>query len=91
MAPSAAASRAKAYAIEPVGAIPHASHVHALALSADGSTLLSGGADGHVRRYDANASLNSKNPLTLSVRHAFVEGVTRGGVLNAWWANEELP
>ena len=82
---------ASTYAIEPVGAAPHSSHVHAMALSSDGTTLLSGGSDGHVRKYDVYASMNGKSMLTQNVRHQFVDGVLRAGVLSAWWANEEIP
>lgn len=82
---------AKAYSIEPAAACPHAAHVHAMALSADGTVLLSGGSDGHVRRYDVYATMNGKSMLTLGVRHGFVEGVTKGGVMHSWWANEEVP
>jgi transcriptional activator SPT8 len=62
-----------------------------MALSADGTTLLSGGSDGHVRKYDVYASMNGKAMLTQNVRHPFVDGVVRAGVLSAWWANEEIP
>lgn len=62
-----------------------------MALSADGTTLLSGGGDGHVRKYDVYASMNGKTLLTQNVRHPFVDGVLRAGVLSAWWANEEIP
>lgn len=62
-----------------------------MALSADGTTLLSGGNDGHVRKYDVYASMNGKSMLTQNVRHQFVDGVVRAGVLSAWWANEEVP
>jgi transcriptional activator SPT8 len=82
---------ATGYSIEPVGAAPHSSHVHAMALSGDGTTLLSGGNDGHIRKYDVYASMNGKSMLTQNVRHQFVDGVLRAGVLNAWWANEEIP
>jgi transcriptional activator SPT8 len=62
-----------------------------MALSGDGHTLLSGGNDGHIRKYDVYASMNGKSMLTQNVRHQFVDGVLRAGVLNAWWANEEIP
>lgn len=89
--PTQASLAATSYSIEPVGAAPHVAHVHAMAISGDGSVLLSGGSDGHVRRYDVYASMNSRSMLTQNVRHQFVDGVVRGGVLHSWWANEEVP
>lgn len=62
-----------------------------MAISGDGSVLLSGGSDGHIRKFDVYKTMNGKNLLTLSVRHGFAEGITKGGVLNSWWANEEIP
>ncbi|PWN18968.1 WD40 repeat-like protein [Microstroma glucosiphilum] len=91
MKPSSSLINAKAYSIEPVAALPHASHAHAMCLSGDGTVLLTGGSDGHVRRYDVYATMNGKSMLTVGARHGFVEGITRGGVLAAWWANEEHP
>ncbi|PWN29872.1 WD40 repeat-like protein [Jaminaea rosea] len=87
--PSHTSLHAKSYAIEPLAALPHSAHVHAMALSGDGSVLLTGGSDGHVRRYDVYGTMNGRNMLTLGVRHAYVEGITRGGVLHSWWGNEE--
>ena len=81
---------AKAYSIEPVGAAPHSSHVHTMAISGDGTNLLTGGSDGYVRRYDVYASMNGKAPLTQNVRHQYVDGVTKGGAMIGWWANEEI-
>ena len=75
---------ASSYSIEAVGAAPHGSHVYTMALSADGTTLLSGGNDGHVRKYDVYASMNGRSMLTQNVRHQFVDGVLRAGVLSAW-------
>ncbi|WFD33507.1 Transcription factor spt8 [Malassezia cuniculi] len=81
----------KGYAIEPVGAAPHSTQIHAMALVQDASILLSGGADGYVRWYDLPASLNGRNMLTQNLRSTFVEGVTKGGVLNAWWGHAHYP
>lgn len=77
------------YQIEPMAAAPHSSHVHAMALSLDGQTLLTGGSDGFVRKYDVHATMNGKTMLTQNVRHGFVEGITRGGTLSAFWPHEE--
>ena len=77
------------YQIEPMAAAPHAAHIHAMALSLDGQTLLTGGSDGFVRKYDVHATMNGKTMLTQNVRHGFVEGITRGGTLTAFWPNEE--
>ncbi|GAC75808.1 hypothetical protein PANT_18d00077 [Moesziomyces antarcticus T-34] len=79
------------YQIEPMAAAPHSSHVHAMALSLDGQTLLTGGSDGFVRKYDVHATMNGKTMLTQNVRHGFVEGITRGGTLSAFWPHEEHP
>ena len=88
--PSAASREThRGYAVEPVGAAPHAAHIHAMALVQDASILLSGGSDGYVRWYDLYASLNGKNMLTQNLRNSFVEGVTKGGVLTTWWGNAE--
>ncbi|PWN48546.1 WD40 repeat-like protein [Violaceomyces palustris] len=81
----------RGYQIEPMAAAPHSCQIHAMALNQDGSCLLSGGSDGFVRRYDLYATMNGKSMLTQNVRHGFVEGITRGGVLSSWWANEEVP
>lgn len=89
--PPPSAIHATSYVMEPLAAAPHGAHVHAMALSADGSTVLSGGADGYVRRYDVYATMNGKNMLTQNVRHGFVDGVTRGGMMLGWWGNEEIP
>jgi transcriptional activator SPT8 len=74
-----------------MAAAPHSSHVHAMALSLDGQTLLTGGSDGFVRKYDVHATMNGKTMLTQNVRHGFVEGITRGGTLSAFWPHEEHP
>lgn len=91
MAPFLSNLSAQGYSIDPIGAAPHGAHVHAMALSADGTSLLSGGSDGHIRKYDVYASMNGKAMLTQNVRHQFVDGVLKAGVLSAWWANEEVP
>ena len=81
---------ALSYTAEPLAACPTAgSHVHCMALSADGSVLLSGGSDGHVRRYDIYNTINGRNLLTAAVRHQFAEGFNKGGFLSAIYANEE--
>lgn len=87
--PSQDMLEASAYSIEPAAALPHASHIHAMALSADGTALLTGGSDGHIRRYDVYATMNGKNMLTNNIRHGFAEGITKGGILLSYWGNEE--
>ncbi len=87
--PSSCVETSLGYHIEPMAAAPHSSQIHAMALSLDGQTLLTGGSDGFVRKYDVNATMNGKTMLTQNVRHGFVEGITRGGTLTAFWANEE--
>ena len=87
--PPACSSTTLGYQIEPMAAAPHSSHIHALALSLDGQTLLTGGSDGYVRKYDVHATMNGKTMLTQNVRHGFVEGITRGGTLTAFWPHEE--
>nr|CDI54849.1 related to Transcription factor SPT8 [Melanopsichium pennsylvanicum 4] len=77
------------YQIEPLAAAPHSSQIHAMALSLDGQTLLTGGSDGFVRKYNIHATMNGKTMLTQNVRHGFVEGITRGGNLTAFWPHEE--
>ncbi|CDW95208.1 hypothetical protein [Sporisorium scitamineum] len=72
-----------------MAAAPHSAQIHALALSLDGQTLLTGGSDGYVRKYDVHATMNGKTMLTQNVRHGFVEGITRGGTLTAFWPHEE--
>ncbi|CBQ68764.1 related to Transcription factor SPT8 [Sporisorium reilianum SRZ2] len=88
-APAACTSTTLGYHIEPMAAAPHSAHIHALALSLDGQTLLTGGSDGYVRKYDVHATMNGKTMLTQNVRHGFVEGITRGGTLTAFWPHEE--
>ena len=91
-APDAARTNTrKGYAIEPVGAAPHATQIHAMALVQDASILLSGGADGYVRWYDLPASMNGRNMLTQNLRSSFVEGITKGGVLASWWGHAYYP
>ncbi|EST09056.1 WD40 repeat [Kalmanozyma brasiliensis GHG001] len=77
------------YQIEPLAAAPHSTHIHATALSLDSTTLLTAGADAYVRKYDLHSTMNGKSMLTQNVRHGFVEGITRGGTLTAFWAHEE--
>ncbi|WFC99921.1 Transcription factor spt8 [Malassezia yamatoensis] len=86
----AARSSTKGYTIDPIGAAPHSTPIHAMAMVQDASVLLSGGSDGYVRWYDLNASVNGKNMLTQNLRSSFVEGVTKGGVLTTWWGNAHL-
>ncbi|TKY89085.1 hypothetical protein EX895_001616 [Sporisorium graminicola] len=87
--PPACISTTLGYHIEPMAAAPHSSQIHALALSLDGQTLLTGGSDGYVRKYDVYATMNGKTMLTQNVRHGFVEGITRGGTLTGFWPHEE--
>ncbi|PWZ01169.1 WD40 repeat-like protein [Testicularia cyperi] len=89
--PSTCVDTSLGYQIEPMAAAPHSCHIHAMSLSLDGQTLVTGGSDGFVRKYDLHATMNGKTMLTQNVRHGFVEGITRGGVLTAFWPNEEHP
>ncbi|CCF50695.1 hypothetical protein NDA11_000208 [Ustilago hordei] len=87
--PPSYTSTSLGYHIEPMAAAPHSAQIHAMSLSLDGQTLLTGGSDGYVRKYDVHATMNGKTMLTQNVRHGFVEGITRGGSLTAFWGNEE--
>jgi transcriptional activator SPT8 len=88
--PLSAYQHATSYGTDPLAACPMlGTHVHCMALNADGSVLLSGGSDGYVRRYDVYGTVNGKNMLTASVRHQFPEGFTRGGAISAYYPNEE--
>ncbi|KAK0526163.1 Transcription factor spt8 [Tilletia horrida] len=82
---------ANSYIIEPSAAAPHVAHVHGFAMSADSTVLLTGGSDGYVRSYDLYKTMNGRQMLTQSVRHAYVEGVVRAGVMTHFWGNDEVP
>lgn len=87
--PPSCVNNSLGYHIEPMAAAPHSSQIHSMSLSLDGQTLLTGGSDGYIRKYDIHATMNGKTMLTQNVRHGFVEGITRGGTLTAFWGNEE--
>ncbi|KAE8266050.1 hypothetical protein A4X09_0g6295 [Tilletia walkeri] len=89
--PSDEVFQTNAYSIEPSAAAPHVAHVHAFSMSADSTVLLTGGSDGYVRSYDLYQTMNGRQMLTQSVRHAYVEGVVRAGVMKHFWGNDEVP
>ncbi|CAD6892559.1 unnamed protein product [Tilletia controversa] len=89
--PSDDVFQTNSYSIDPSAAAPHVAHVHAFAMSADSTVLLTGGSDGYVRSYDLYKTMNGRQMLTQSVRHAYVEGVVRAGVMTHFWGNDEIP
>lgn len=88
--PHRSLTTANAYNVTPTATCPHAAHVHSMAMSGDGSILLTGGSDGYVRKYDVYATMNGKNMLTQAAKSAYVDSVTKAGVMQRYWPNEEI-
>lgn len=75
-----------AFSLESILTLPHLTPVHSLALPSHGHSLLTGGADGFVRRYAFYDSLNGiDSPKNLVMKSATVTS----GVLLGYWENAE--
>lgn len=75
--------------IVPTVAIPYSTQCHAIAFSEGPRSILTGGEDGFIRKYDFIASIEGKSPLTMAQKHNLVDTVTKAGVIVSYWENEQ--
>ncbi|TKA74199.1 hypothetical protein B0A49_06223 [Cryomyces minteri] len=80
---------APVYDIVPTIAAPQSTSINAVASTSDMRYVFSGGADGYVRMYNWIDTANGKTALTVQQRQPFVDSVTKHGVLQTYWENEE--
>lgn len=80
---------ARLYDIVPTMAAPMSTSINAMAITPDLRYWITGGADGYIRKYDGQGTINGKLALTVAQRHPFVDSVTKAGILMSYWPNEE--
>ncbi|KAK5148864.1 hypothetical protein LTR04_000409 [Oleoguttula sp. CCFEE 6159] len=80
---------APVYDIVPTIAAPQSTSINAVAATSDMRYVFSGGTDGYVRMYNWIDTANGKTALTVQQRQPFVDSVTKHGVLQTYWENEE--
>lgn len=82
----------RTYRIESIAIIPHATHIHALALPPCSSSVYSGGADGFIRRYSLHSMLNRTGVDNLVMKHGGHPPPppdVRLPVLMGYWENDD--
>ncbi|KAJ2661642.1 Transcription factor spt8 [Coemansia sp. RSA 1199] len=88
---SAAKSKeCRTYDILPTMAFLNQYQVHAAAAVANMRWVFTGGEDGYIKKWDFNATVNNKQPLTLGQRHSHVDSVAKGGVMASYWEHNDV-
>lgn len=83
------AKAASEFDIVPTMAIPYSTQCHAIAFTDGPKWIITGGEDGFIRKYDFIESIQGKSPLTMAQKHNLVDSVTKAGVINSYWENEQ--
>jgi transcriptional activator SPT8 len=83
------ALNASSYDIVPTIAAPHATSINAVTATPDMRWVISGGADGYIRKFNWVDTVNAKLMLTVAQRHPYVDSVTKAGVMMTYWENFE--
>ncbi|KAI9593410.1 WD40-repeat-containing domain protein [Syncephalis fuscata] len=79
---------ATSYYFSAQGLLIHPSDVFSITATPCMRWVLTGGADGIIRKWDFFASINGKVPLTSVQRQGQVDSVVKSGVLLSQWPNE---
>ena len=81
---------ASTYDIVPTIAAPMSTSVNAICTTFDSRWVVTGGADGYIRKFNWVDSVNYKLALTVAQRHPFVDSVVKAGVLMSFWENWDV-
>ncbi|KAJ2617595.1 Transcription factor spt8 [Coemansia sp. RSA 1365] len=80
----------RTYDVLPTMAFMHPYQIYATAAVANMRWLFTGGEDGYIKKWDFFATANGKQQLTQGQRHAYVDSVTKAGVLASYWDHSDL-